>query len=179
MILFTSGFPKAGKTTIAKKLIKHFGRLVLHINPEDYYPDDFEELAAEDRMDIATTAWEMSLEKATKSICALPNKALIVFDTCCSKSLHMRPLFMNAKLRGHKVAMVYVDTPLKKRIERSKNDKLADLDHRYAISFKETIPILRALSDEFIIMGNGSDDLSELDKYIDIVAEKVKNIRSA
>ena len=179
MILFTSGLPKSGKTTFVNKLLDALDRkLCLHINPEDYYPEDFEKLSQEDKTDIATTAWEMSLEKATKSICAVPNRALIVFDTCCSKAFYMRQLFMNAKVRGHHVFLVYVYAPLEKRVERTGDKKLADLEERYRKAFGDTLPVLKGHSDEFIIIKNESDDLSELDKYAQLMCDKIKEIRS-
>lgn len=177
MILFTSGFPYSGKTTFAQKLIDALdGHLVLHINPKDYYPDEFDALPAEERLDIATTAWEMSLEKATKSICALPNRALIIFDTCCSKSLHMRPLFMNSRLRGHDTFLVYVNASSETRFERSKqNEQIKELEDRYRTSFKETLPTLKDLSDHFFMVNNDNGDLSS---HAERVAGKIKSIRS-
>ena len=180
MILFTSGFPYSGKTEFAKALIKSLGgEFVLHINPKDYYPDNFDILPDEERMEIATTAWEMSLEKATKSICALPNKALIVFDTCCSKSLHMRPLFMNSKLRGHDIIMVYINANGDTRFERSKNnEKIMELEDRYKASFSETLPILKNLSDQFYMVNNSNDMENSLEFNVQRITGKIKSIRS-
>ena len=177
MILFTSGFPKSGKTTFAKQLVNHLdGKLVIHINPADYYMDDFDELTQEDQTSVATTAWEMSLEKATKSICALPNKALIIFDTCCSKSLHMRPLFMNSKLRGHDVLLVYIDADQESRALRT-TKRIQELESRYKESFLETLPTLKALADHFIMVSNTTEEkLSERAKS---VSDKIKGIRSS
>lgn len=178
MILFTSGFPYAGKTTFVQKLIEELdNELIIHINPKDYYPDDFEQLDEQERTDIATTAWEMSLEKATKSICALPNRALIIFDTCCSKSLHMRPLFMNSKLRGHDVFLVYINATSESRFERAGvNEKIKELEDRYRISFSETLPILKEHSDHFYMAS--SDTLEDLNPNVERVAGKIKSIRS-
>ena len=183
MILFTSGFPYSGKTTFIEKLIEKLdGELVLHINPKDYYPDDFDSLPDEERMAIATTAWEMSLEKATKSICALPNRALIVFDTCCSKSLHMRPLFLNSKLRGHDTILSYVDAHSTIRFKRSaENEKIRELEDKYRTSFRETLPTLRSLSDHFFMIDSNCSDenlIKKFDENVERVAGKIKSIRS-
>lgn len=183
MILFTSGFPYAGKSTLVQKLVEELdGKHVLHINPKDYYPDEFDNLTNEEQTEIATTAWEMSLETATKSICALPNKALIIFDTCCNKSLHMRPLFMNAKLRGHRVYLVYVHADLKNRSKRTDKD-LSKFEDKYRTNFLETLPILKEHADTFVTFSNNNDDefgpgVSWLDKVAKDLAGKIKSIRS-
>lgn len=178
MILFTSGFPQAGKTTFAYKLIKELkNKHILHINPKDYYPDDFESLNPEEKTDIATTAWELSLEKLSESIVKLPNKALVIYDTCCSKALQMRPLFMNSHIRGHDIIMVYVNANIKNRFERSTDvEQIKKLEDRYKTSFKESLPILKYLSDYFIIVNNNED--SQLNSGVIKVAEKIKNIRN-
>ena len=179
MILFMSGFPKSGKSSFAELLVKNLdNKLCLHINPADYYPDNFDDLPQEEKTDIAVTAWEMSLERADKSITSLPNRALAIVDTCCSSALNMRPLLLNAKVRGHDVFVVYIDTPLEKRIERTGDKNLTNLEERYKKSFGEALPMLRKNSKEFIIVGNGSDGLSELDKYARIMCEKIRKVRS-
>lgn len=178
MILFTSGFPQAGKTTFAKKLVdalehKH----VLHINPKDYYPDDFSDLSAEEKTNIATAAWELSIEKLSKSIVGLPNRALVIYDTCCSKSLQMRPFFMNSKVRGHDVMLVFINTNPENRFKRSLDDEqVRKLEDRYKTSFEESLPTLKYLSDHFVIVNNDED--GQLDSYVEKVAEKIKNIRN-
>lgn len=179
MILFTSGFPYSGKTTFAEKLTKNLGnKHVLHINPKDFYLEEFDKLGPEGQTEIAVVAWEMALEKATKSICALPNKVLIIFDTCCSKSLHMRPLFMNAKVAGHEVYMVYVHADLESRSKRTSKD-LTAFEDRYKNDFLETLPILKQHTDHWAIVSNNNDENNELmDSTVENITMKIKSTRS-
>lgn len=182
MILFMSGFPYSGKTTFAERLIKQLSnKLILHINPKDYYPDNYDKLLDEDRTDIAITAWEMSFETATKAICQTPNRVLIIFDTCCSKSLQMRPLFMNSKLRGHNVLMVYLNATLDDRLSRIPEkdaDKFKELEDRYKNNFSSTLPELKPHVDNFYIIDWPNNEREEeLNKHVDALANKIKSIR--
>lgn len=179
MILFTSGFPYSGKTTFVNALIEQLeNKHVLHINPKDYYPDEFDGLNPDEKSEIAVTAWELSLERANKAICSLPNKALIVFDTCCSKSLHMQPLFINAKVRNHDIFLVFVNSNLNNRQQRANGINLNQFESRYAEDFQQTIPRLRPLANEFSIINNNDVELTELTKTANHIAEKIKLIRN-
>ena len=108
MILFTSGFPHSGKTKLANKIATTISD-VIHINPKDFYLDEYEEATETGRMAIAVSAWEMALDRANELLCSAENDDhLIILDTCCSKALTMRSLFMNAKVRGHHIFYVFV-----------------------------------------------------------------------
>lgn len=177
MILFTSGFPYSGKTTFAAKLCEKLKyKHILHIDPKNYYLEEFDDLSLEDQSAVAVEAWEMALEQATKSICALPNKALIIFDTCCNKALHMRPLFMNSKLRGHDILMAFVSANQSSRFERAPNERVKEYEDKYRINFIETLPILKKLSDYFMMVDNSGKE-SDLDKYVELISDKIKSIR--
>jgi tRNA uridine 5-carbamoylmethylation protein Kti12 len=184
MILFTSGFPYSGKTTYANLLKEELdNQLILHINPKDYYPDDFSSLPEKDQIDIGVTAWEMSLETATKAITSTPDKVLIIFDTCCNKSLHMRPLFMNAKLRGHHVMMVYINATLEDRLSRVSEidvDKIKGLETKYKESFSTTLPALRSHADSFVVVHNPNTKTEASENLVESArtfADKIKRIR--
>lgn len=178
MILFTSGFPYAGKTECIQRLCKQLEhKHLIHINPKDLYPENFETLPEDEQQATGIVAWEMAYEKASKCIIKLPNKALIIFDTCCSKSYQMAQLFMDAKIRGHDIYLIYVNTPLEKRKEWANDKDINKFEEKYISSFQQSLPELKPMADRFLIINNNGD-LSELDEDIISLATEITKLRS-
>lgn len=179
MILFTSGFPGAGKTRLAEKLTEALdNKLVLHIDPRKYYPDEYDSLHDHEKTEVGIAAWELSIERATESIYALPNKALIIFDTCCNNADYMEPLITSAKEKGHTAILVYVNTSLNKRLERSDGSvDLAELEERYREGFIKGLPSIRAHADHFFVVNNDKENEEGLIDGASNLAEKIKGIR--
>lgn len=181
MILFTSGFPGAGKTCLAKRLIEILNnKLTLHIDPKKYYPDEFNSLHDYEKTEVGIAAWELSIERATESIYALPDKVLIIFDTCCNNSEHMEPLITSAKEKGHTTILVYVNTSLDKRVERSNGSvDLVELEERYRKGFIKSLPAVRTHADHFFVINNNKENEEELISGANNLAEKIKGIRDS
>jgi hypothetical protein len=177
MILFTSGFPQSGKTKLANKIAADISD-VIHINPKDFYLEGFEDAPDDARTAMAVSAWEMALEKANKLMCSKNNEHLIILDTCCSKALAMRPLFMNAGMRGHHIFYVFVQAQTKDREARAPEmDQSFNL--KYAADFSKTVPILKKLSDRFMLVINNNDGgLEEINKCVAKISKDVNRIRS-
>jgi hypothetical protein len=94
----------------------------------------------------------------------------------------MRPLFMNSKLRGHDIFLTYVDAHSTIRFKRAaNNEKIRELEDRYRTSFRETLPVLRDLSDHFFMIDSNCSDKNleeKFDENVERVAGKIKSIRS-
>jgi tRNA uridine 5-carbamoylmethylation protein Kti12 len=177
MILFTSGFPFSGKSELANKISENISD-VIHINPKDFYLEGFDEAPDDARTAMAVSAWEMALDKTNKLLCSKDNNSLIILDTCCSKALAMRPLFMNAKVRGHYVFYVFVQAQTKDREARAPEVDQS-YKFKYASDFSETVPILKKLSDRFMLVINNNDGgMEEIDKCVTKISKNVNKIRS-
>lgn len=178
MILFTSGFPYAGKTEFTKMLCEHLGReLLIHINPKDLYPDDFEDLSDEEKTSNGVVAWEMSYEKTEECLDKLPNKALIIFDTCCRDVHRVSHLFSTARVKEHNVLFAYVNASFEKRQQYAEGKDISKFEERYSSSFRKDLPNFREMSDHFIIIDNNKN-LSDLDKQAASLAQKIVELRS-
>ena len=176
MILFTSGFPYAGKTKFVKLLLDKIDHAI-HIDPKDYYMENFEELNNDEQSAVGITAWEMSLERAEKCINKLPNKALIILDTCCAKINSVRSVIHEARRAGHNIYCIYVDSSLENRKSRAPGKDIESYQQRYADDFLITLPKLKDLADTFMIIVN-DDDQSGLNKQADALAEIIKGTQS-
>jgi len=160
MILFTGGFPYSGKTKLIETLsteLKH--KLVLHINPKRWLPDDYKTLYDEDKQIWNISAWELGLERAFLGITKMPNQALIVLDTAASRIDPLLPLIKDSKKRGHTVIYVYVHSSAADRKERASDQArlIEKLEIKYAADFKTAIPQMKSLADEFVIIKNESE----------------------
>ncbi len=173
MILFTSGFPYAGKTEFAKRLCQRLDQQhLIHINPKDLYPEDFDALSEEEQQATGIVAWEMAFEKTDKCIVKLPNKVLIILDTCCSSAYQMTQLFMDAKIREHDIYLIYVNASLEKRTELAAGKNISKFEGKYASNFQQSLPELKHMSDHFLVINNNGS-LSELDENISPLAAKI------
>lgn len=191
MILFTSGFPYAGKTLFLDILLDTFntegeeeeeGEIkdeldIVRICPKEYYPDNFDTLHDNDKSTFAISAWEVSLEETEKAIEEHENKTLIVLDTAAAKVKKMRPLFSIAKKRGHSVIYVFINSSLEDRQNRT-NDDVERFEEYYANSFKITVPHLKSLSDTFMLIKNPNDpeytNLNKSAKNLKKIIEEIK-----
>ncbi len=185
MILFTSGFPYSGKTEFAKRLADkmrgyYVAPMIIHIDPKQYYIDEYKQMSKEEQSAVGIAAWEMALERVSQCICKLPNKALVIFDTCCNKSSYMKPLFEKSRSKGHHVFYVYVNSNLDDRKLRANgiDIDLNELESKYALGFADTIPKLKPLADKFFIVNNSDDGFSGLDESIDKIVAEIESIRT-
>jgi len=178
MILFTSGFPYAGKTELVSRLCEQLDhKNLIHINPRDLYPEDFADLPNSEQQANGIVAWEMSYEKARECITKLPNKVLIVFDTCCRDALQVNQLFGDAKTRGHKILFAYVNASTDRRQEYAEDKDISKFEERYSSSFQQNLPKFKSMSDQFLVINNNKS-LLELDERAVELAEKVIELRS-
>ena len=182
MILLTGGFPYSGKTKFAETLLDIVdNKWAIHIDPKKYLPDDFDTMYEGDRMMWMTSAWSIGYEKAEEAIKKLPNKALIIFDTTASKISSIKPLIKSAKENDHKIIYVLVHAQLEDRIERTNDvNKLIELEKNYTYNLRTSIPIIKKMSDKFILIKNINGDPGQqaIRQGADKIALYIKIIRS-
>jgi hypothetical protein len=189
MIIFTGGFPYAGKTLLLDLLAKvdkdsdpdseaKISDSWVRICPKDYYPDDFETMQDSDKSTWAIASWETCLEEVNDAIHKYDNNKLIILDTAAAKVKRMRPLFSTAKIKGHTVIYVFVHSDLADRKERTEED-IDRYEKHYAEAFQVTIPHLKMLSDKFMLIKNSNDpEHVVLNKSAKSLSKMIEEIRS-
>jgi tRNA uridine 5-carbamoylmethylation protein Kti12 len=178
MILFTSGFPQAGKTELSRRIVSKIDN-VIHVDPKEFYLKEYGKLPDEVKSAIAISAWEMAIEQVYDLMADKSNDTLIIFDTCCSNENAMRALFTNAKYNGHDIAIVFVDSPQHDRQERSPDTDLSQFESKYKSGFIYALPILKKLSGQFIrVINKNEGGFKELDKCAAVIIRDLKKIRN-
>lgn len=164
MILFTGGFPYAGKTLFLDILSKNSNNTDdwIKLCPKDFYPENFDSLEEQERKDWAISSWENCLEEAADALTKYENDTLIILDTAASKFSKMSPLFYLAKAANHTIAYIFVHASLEDRETRT-NEDVKRFEIYYAKSFKKSVPKLKELSDKFMLIKNPNDS-----KYISL-----------
>ena len=176
-----SGFPQSGKTTFAFNLIKALdNKWVLHINPKDYLPEDYQDLSHGDKSEWNISAWEYAIEKAELSLKKLPNQALIILDTSASKFEPLEPLIKLAAKSNHYSLGVFVDAPLKLRSEWGDDpDLLESINSNYAEHFGQSLLKYKKTLNDFLIVPNKTKNIFEdFDKNVKKIVEIINNIRN-
>ena len=179
MILLMSGFPYAGKTEFIKILLdKVDHNKSIHINPKNFYVENFEDLDDDEKSAVGITAWEMSIERAHKCLDLLSNEALIILDTCCAKFNTIQSLISDAKNSGHKMYCVFVNSSIENRKIRASGKNIESFEQRYAEDFLHTLPKLKEESDKFMIVHNNDIECLELNKCARLLSEIVVEVQS-
>lgn len=188
MILFTGGFPFAGKSLLLDKLLENFNveneedgiqnaLEIVRMCPKDLLPENHSTMPEKEKSDWAISAWETCIEETLETLEEYENKTLIIFDTAAAKVKRMRALFSKAKKLRHTVIYVFVHSDLAERKERTKID-LEKFENHYRNSFKVTVPHLKMISDKFMLVRNPNDpeyiDLTKSAKNLSKLIEEIK-----
>lgn len=180
MILITGGYPQSGKSEFSRRLAEKVGKWVVHLDPKEWLPDNYESMPDRERSIWMTSAWELACEKLTEYSEKVPNKALVIFDTAAAKSLLVEPMVNFAKKKGHSIIYAFVEASLEDRLKRTDEPGLLeDLQVGYTLDFKHTIPVLKKTSDKFVLVknNNGEAGYQAMDKGIEELAQYINQIR--
>jgi predicted kinase len=163
MVIFMSGLPYSGKSYVVDLLSRHLDNPVI-ISPKDLRTDDYSSSNDEHKRCIDIAAWKVSLDLLYQSM--KDKGSLIIYDTACASANVMQKVFSDAKLMGHKVLYVFVNTDIdicKNRANGAWSDKL----DRYNDSFSVSIPILKKIATKMVIINN--NDKPDIDKLLSVI----------
>lgn len=180
MILFTGGFPFTGKSEFVRLLTEQLNCEYVIIEPKEYYPQGYDKLPKDKQTKIATAAWEVCIEQVEKLIKSTPQSKVIIFDTTAKRLHHMRPLFVNARVRHHKIFYIIVAAAMTECADRAGTKWEDKFEDDYANSFDITIPALRHLSDVFKIIPNHNDpDRTALREAAQDITQQILEVNGA
>jgi hypothetical protein len=175
MILFTGGFPFAGKSEFVRLLLTKLDPAdVTVIEPKEFYPQGYDKLPADAQTRIAIAAWDVCIEKLNELILSESPDHLIIFDTAAKRLHHMRPLFVQSQVRGHRIFYVFIGASVDDCKRRGGNRWKANFEDDYSGSFEATVPALKRMADHFTVVVNKDDPKrTELNKAATTVAQAI------
>lgn len=176
MFICMAGMPSSGKTELVKKFVDATDREVVIIDPKEYVPDDIDDLPEEEQKRWRIASWEVCL-KYVKGALHEPNSKIVILDTAAASSLALHEIFTFAKLKEHYIVHVFMVSKIsecKNRAGKTWIGKEAAV--KYADRFKVSVPELRKLSDEYLVVKNtGDDGLKNIEKaatQLDALADR-------
>lgn len=181
MILFTSGFPYAGKSEFVRLLLEELGNegTNIVIEPKSFYPQGFDKLPDAKQQAIGIACWDVCMEETNKAITSAPPTDLIILDTAAKRFHMMRPLFMNAKVRQHKVFYVFIGASADECKKRSEGKWKESFEEDYSNSFATSVPSLKRMSDVFKLIVNNDDlDFGQLREAAKEIATSIQELRT-
>lgn len=177
MIILTSGFPYAGKTTFVKQLMSSLGisnndeiddEKCAYISYKQCLPSNFNGFSKSTQQEIAGLAYEISLELLQEEVEKNGNNHIIIYDSCCGVINKLIPILYLAKNRKHTIITIYIDTDKHIRFKRHNNETIKKLEKKYSNNFKTSIPTLKSLSNYFYIVRH-----NKFKKYIKIIKDNI------
>jgi len=148
MIIIMAGLPKSGKTVLARQLSSQ-SKGSFHVDPASFVPPD---ASPDEHRDAILCGWEIAYEKLLEIIDKNPSNTLIIFDTCASKTSVVETIAIRGKKAGHKIHMVFVETPKEICIKRGAD---ASVVSRYEQQFISSLKNSAGCCDKFTtIPGN-------------------------
>lgn len=156
MLVVMSGLPQSGKTVVATQLMYETGcDYVYHIDLDDYRLPELENACDEDRSQAGIAAWNVAFDDAMASLEKNPPDRLIIFDTCAASWEPISDLGKFAQKHHHKVVTIFVACHVDTCAKRCKKNGIPpSVVSRYFDKFKDTLPMLKGLSDKFFAVKN-------------------------
>ena len=175
MFICMAGMPSSGKSELVKKLMDTTNREVVLIDPKEYLPDDIDDLSEEEQRRWRVASWEVCLNYV-KGALHEPNSKLVILDTAAASSLALHEIFTFAKVKGHYIVHVFMVSKISECKERAGGQWIGkEAAIKYADRFKVSVPELRKLSDEYLVVKNtGTDGLQNIEKaaaQLDAIAD--------
>lgn len=160
-----AGMPSSGKTELVKKFMSTTDREVVLIDPKEYLPDDIDDLSEEEQRRWRVASWEVCL-KYVKSSFHEPNSKIVILDTAAASNLPLHEVFTLAKVKGHYIVHVFMISKISECKERAGDLWIGkEAAKKYADRFKVSVPELRKLSNEYLVVQNtGDQGLKNIEK---------------
>jgi tRNA uridine 5-carbamoylmethylation protein Kti12 len=169
MIILVAGYPKSGKSEVAKILSESFGEKSHWYRIENMVPENMSNIPSDVRSEIYMAAWDEIMDRFKSNI-MLNNYDTIILDLCNPINYANENCLTIAKSKGQKIVSIFCNRPLAACIECADGDIEESAFTKYTDKFKKSLPKLNKLSERFIKINN-VDDLSTLH-------DKVKKVRT-
>lgn len=169
MIILVAGYPKSGKSEIARILSENSDKKSHWYRIEDMVPEDMSNIPDDVRSKIYIAAWDEIMDLFKSNIMS-NNYNTVILDLCNPISYANENYLNIAKSKGQKIISIFCNRPLTECIECANGDIKKSAFVKYTDKFKISLPKLNKLSDKFIKINN-VDDLSTLH-------DKAKKVRT-
>ena len=170
MLLILSGYPLSGKTTVLN-LINKFVDII--IDPKEYHPPEYNDTNADVMRDAAIAAWHVSLEDVRDTLQDRNDDVIIAYDTCGASEDPMCELIKHAHKSNHRVVVAFIAANLDMCRTRSSDPPSKSVMERYHGKFKDTLPMMKRLANDFIIIRNfDAEDKIDIGNLVDCLRSK-------
>lgn len=161
MFVLMCGLPSSGKSTVVD-IIADTESSVWVIRPEDWLPDNIDELNEEDEKNQRIGCWREAMNFAEKHVnhksgLCKPDD-IIILDCSNSKFKPLQGLICLAKRSGHKCVVLYVNSRVAQCASRAGDKWIGtEIAESYMRNIKDSLPKFKSKCDQVIVADNIGD----------------------
>ena len=155
MLILMCGLPFCGKSVVLDIITEKTELSICIIRPEDWLPDDIDNLSAEEEKKYRIECWRTAISAVEDEVEQRDPSEMIVLDCANSKYGPLESLLRRAKRNGHKLVVLYVNArPTQCEARAGDHWVGAKVVGNYVENIKDSLPKFKSKCDRIIIIEN-------------------------